>query len=39
MRFEYLYTPKHRDWLKIAEDELSAMTCQSLHVSQVGNFR
>lgn len=39
MRFEYLYTPKHRDWLKIAEDELSAMTRRSLHASQIGNVR
>jgi len=37
-RIEFRYTPKHRSWLNIAENELSAMTRQCLNKRRIGDI-
>ena len=37
-RIEFCYMPMHGSWLNIAENELSAMTCQCLSGRRIGEL-
>jgi len=37
-RIEFVYTPKHRSWLNVAECELSCMTSQCLKDRRIGDL-